>query len=112
MPTGCTINRFPAVDAGGGAVGISDTRSSASATAAEDKSTHRDNLKPIWGCYCDNGTAALFRSGRAADQARPTRRARHFEGDTRPPRGHAACGCDNGTAALFRSPSHGPIKGD
>lgn len=53
MPTGCTINRVPAVDAGGGAVGISDTRSSASATAAEDRSISRDNGKPIFGCYCD-----------------------------------------------------------
>ena len=67
MLTGGATNRIPAVNAGGWSVPISHIQASTFARTAADRSTHRDNLKPIWGCYCDNGANSI-----------------NFEADTRP----------------------------
>ena len=84
MLTGGATNRIPAVNAGGWSVSISHTQASTFARTAADKNTHRDNLKPIWGCYCDNGANSI-----------------NFEAATRPIKASEA-------AATFRCPSYGP----
>ncbi|MBQ4107412.1 MAG: hypothetical protein IJC73_07545, partial [Lentisphaeria bacterium] len=108
MLTGGATNRIPAVNAGGWSVSISHIQASTFAKTAADKSIHRDNLKPIWGCYCDNGANSInFEAAtRPPSVARPRSRAtngspRHFEAATRPIKASEA-------AATFRCPSYGP----